>query len=191
MRFSSISRAFMAFGLPMVSLVLTPRGARAQTVDPALRDAYFQALARHFDVPAEEVEILGDWGLDPDEIPVVLFISEGAGVSPDALIGLRRDGRPWREVARRSGMGNRKFHLGLPADAPLGFLSRAYSEFRGRPPQEWDLIVLEDQEIVYLVNIRVLSEYIGVPPLQVLESREAAGSFVAGFGRLIGRRPLP
>ena len=56
--------------------------------------------------------------------------------------------------------------------------------------QDWDQIVLEDSEIIALVNLRVLSEEVGVSPLQVLMSQEEAGSFVAGFASLLGTGPL-
>ena len=164
--------------------VLAPAPALGQDVDPGVREAYFRAMAEHFEVPIGEVAIIGDWELEPDEVPVVLFLSRNAGVSPDALIGLRRSGRPWREVASQFGLGVRSFHISLPEDAPLGFLSRAYGEFRGRPSGDWNQIELNDPEIIALVNLRVLSEQVGVTPLRVLQSREEAGSFVAGFASL-------
>jgi len=118
---------------------------------------------------------------------VVLFLSRRAGVSPDALIGLRRSGRPWGQVASQLGLGVSTFHIPLPEDAPLGSLSRAYGEFRGRPSRDWNLIELLDREIIALVNLRVLSEHVGVTPLRVLQCREEAGSFAAGFALLRGQ----
>ncbi|MFH1763984.1 MAG: hypothetical protein ABIF09_07325 [Gemmatimonadota bacterium] len=170
----------------LLAALFAPARAFGQEVDPGVRAAYFRALAEHFEVPFGEVAIVGDWDLVPDEVPVVLFLSQKAGVSPDVLIGLRRSGRPWREVASRLGLGVGSFHLPLPEDAQLGSLTRAYGEFNGRPSRDWNQIDLDDPEIVALVNLRVLSEQVGVPPLQVLRSREAAGSFVAGFARLRG-----
>ena len=158
----------------------------AQDLDPEVRDAYFRAVAQYFEVPVEEVSIVGDWDLAPDEVPVVLFIAGQAGVSPDALIGLRRHGHSWQTVARQLGLGNRTFHVPLPEGEALGSLSRAYGEFQARHPREWNAIELQDPDIVFMVNIRVLSEQVGVPPIRVLRVRDEAGSFVAGFGMLLG-----
>lgn len=187
----SVSHRLAPAGTLLLSMALPWVPAHGQDVSPALKDAYFRAVARHFEVPVEEVAILGEWDLETDEIPVVLFISSKAGVSPDVLVGQRRSGRSWRDVAQRSGIGTRSFHVALPPDAPVGILSRAYSEFRTRSAGEWDRILLEDQDIVCLVNMRVLSEDVGVPPLRVLQSREEAGSFVAGLASLIGQAPNP
>jgi hypothetical protein len=168
-------------------LLLAPVPGRGQEPPAAVKDAYFRAVAQHFQVPLDEVVVVGDWDLDPDEVPVVLFFAQSAGISTDALIGLRRGGQLWREVAQRFGLGIGTLHVPLPEGEPLGPLARAYQEFRGRPPREWNGILLEDSEIICLVNIRVLSEQVGVPPLRVLRSREEAGSFTAGFASLGGR----
>jgi hypothetical protein len=152
----------------------------------SLREAFFRALSEYFEVEVEEVGILAEWSLAPDEVPVALFLADRAGVSPDACIGLRRGGRPWREVARRVGLGARAFYLDLPEDQDLGMLARAYGEYRTLPPEGWPNIHLEDQEIIALVNLRVLSEGTGSPPLRVLRLSEEAGSFMAAYSLLLG-----
>ena len=177
-------------GAVFLTVAMSPSLAQSQGVGTAVRDAYFRTVAEHFDVPKGEVAIVGDWELEADEVPVVFFLSRKAGVAPDALIGLRRSGLPWVAVANRFGLGVGSFHLPLPEDVPLGSLSRAYGEFRGRPSREWNLIELDDSEVVALVNLRVLSEQMEIPPLRVLQGREEAGSFVAGFGRLRERAPV-
>ncbi len=164
----------------------TAGGLEAQDPQPGARGAYFRIVADHFEVPVEEVTILGDWDLAVDEVPVVLFFSKRAGVSPDALVGFRRSGRSWTEVAERFRVGTRALFLPMPDDAALGVLDRAYGEYRSRPSGEWNQISLSDTEIVFLVNLRVLSDEVGVPPLRVLQSREASGSFVACLAGIIG-----
>lgn len=160
--------------------------AAGQELEPGARQAYYRAVADHFEVPIDEVEVLGEWGLDPDEVPVILFVSSRAGVSSDALVGMRKSGRSWNAVAHRFGLGSRSFHIVLPEDASLGLLSGAYEKFKSKPAREWDTIELEDLEIVSLVNLKVLSEQVDVPPLRVLLSREEHGSFIAGFMSLLG-----
>jgi hypothetical protein len=155
-------------------------------VDPAVRAAYFTAVGGYFGISLQEVTILADWGLTSDEVPVALFLARRAGVSPDALISLRRGGQEWMEVAARFGLGAGAVHLSLPEGEPLGILERAIGEFRTRPAGEWSQVRLNDEEIIALVNLRVLSEQVVVPPLRVLRSREEAGSFAAAY-RLIRR----
>lgn len=179
------SRLSTVLGVLLSGLVLAPGSVGAQSDETALESAFFRAVGAYFDVPVQEVTIISDWNLAPDEVPVVFFLAQQGGVSPDALIGVRRGGRSWMEVARRFGVGPQAFHLPLPENGDLGSLTRAYDEFHRRPARDWAQVPLEDPEVVTLVNLRVLSDEAGVPPLQVLRARETEGSFVAAYFRLI------
>ena len=184
------SRIFLLSCYLLVAVTVAFVVASGQELEVGSRQAYFRAVADHFGVSMDEVEVLAEWGLEPDEVPVVLFVAARAGVSPDALVGMRRAGRGWSAVARRFGLGSRVFHIVLPKEANLGLLSGAYEKFESNPVRNWDSIELEDAEIVSLVNLKVLSEQVDVPPLRVLRSREEYGSFNAGFMSLFGFLPF-
>ncbi len=64
-----------------------------------------------------------------------------------------------------------------PADAPT--LSGTMDKFASLPRNDWGRLVLDDAEIVGLVNVRVISTYLSVPPARVLAERVPL------------RRPLP
>lgn len=169
--------------LGAVLLTLVP-GASAQerVADSPQIQEYFRGVADHFRLPPEEVFILGDWRLPPEEVPALLFVSRRAGVSPEAIAALRRNGRSWGELTRRYDLGSDVYHVDLPAVA--GSLARARALFEGRPRADWEAIELTDSEIVGLVNLKVLSEVLGIPPGRVLEARERAGSYPAAYQRL-------
>lgn len=189
MKGSAVPWTLLSTALAALALVpgaLAPGALAGQEVAVVAREAYFRAVGDHFQVSAQEVAIVGDWDLQPDEVPVVLFLARMAGVSPDALVGLRRSGRAWMDISDRFGLDAGAFHLPLPEGAPLGGLDRAFGEFRGRPAREWNRIRLTDAEIVALVNLRVLSAQAGTSPLQILRSREETGSFPAAYLRLRG-----
>ena len=125
-----------------------PASVRGQDPHAGARQAYYRAVAGFFHVPLVEVTVLAGWDLVPDEVPVVLFLADRAGVSPDALAGLRRGGGSWWAVARRFDLAPQAFHLPLPAGEELGILGRIYREFRERPPAAWEGIELTDEEVV-------------------------------------------
>ena len=183
------TRGWVAFLL--LAAAVLPGSLGGQEPEAGAREAFFRAVAGYFDVSLGEVTVLAGWDLVPDEVPVVLFLADRAGVSPDALAGLRRRGGSWWNVAQRFDLGPQAFYLPLPKGEPLGVLDRIYGIFREQPPAAWGGITLSDEEVVALVNVRVLSEHVGVPPLRVLRSQEAAGSFMAGFPSLLGVGGLP
>ncbi len=168
----------------IVTLVGWPTLAGAQT--PAATEGYFGSVSDHFRVSLDEVRILGEWRLSPDEIPVVLFVASRAGVSPDVVATLRGNGQSWDDVTRRFGLGPADFHIPFTEDVSQGLLARAYDGFDNRPRSAWDALRLRDQEIIALVNIHFLSVQMRVPPELILEAVERTKTFVGAHRDLGG-----
>lgn len=157
-------------------------GVQAQT---GAERAYFSAVAKFFQMPEGEVSILGDWDLPPDEIPVVLLMARRAGVSPEALVALRQSGHSWTELARRYDIGANALHVPLRDPSSAGALSAAYKQFTDTPVEQWGSISLSSAEIVALVNVRVLSQALGVPPDDVVRRTGQTSSFVELYAQLL------
>lgn len=171
--------------LALVAAAVVPVDLHGQSDEV---EAYYRAVGDHFQVSFQEVSILSEWQLAPDEVPVVLFLASRGGISPDAVVALRRGGRGWAELASRYGVGAEDFHVPLGGGAAVGSLDRAYEQYEATPAASWGGIVLSDDEIVGLVNVRVLSEAANVSGARVLQARERAGSYVAAFRSLLQGR---
>ena len=178
----SMRRAGVAMA---VLLAASAPGAHAQAAGGTGTEAYFGAVAEYFVLPRSEVAILGEWSLPAEEIPVVLFLARRGGVSPEAVVALRRSGQGWAALAERYRMGPAQFHVPLPESAAAGSLEGVYSRFRSLPTSGWREIELTDGDIVGLVNLRLLSETLRRPPQDIL-AEQAQGSWVAVYPRLIG-----
>lgn len=161
-------------------LACTSSPATAQNPDAA----YLQAISEYYRVPADEVRVLASWGRPAADIPVVLFVAGRGGVSPDAVMALRNAGRRWGEIAGRWRLHAGDFHVPLDASVDAGPLDRVYGEFRGRPGTGWPSIELQDAEVVGLVHLRFLTEYLGVPPGRVLAALARAGAGPAALQAL-------
>src|SRR5262245_39280964 len=95
--------------------VVFPGAAGAQ--DQPAATALFTALSQHFEVPSGVVISLSDWRLAPDDIPVVLFIAGHGGISPEAVVALRRSGHDWTAIAHRYRLDAASFHVPLSGNA--------------------------------------------------------------------------
>lgn len=165
-----------------LSLAVTP-GLAAQ--DAAHAD-YFRAVAQFFNLPANEVAILSDWDIPAQEIPVVLFMARRAGVSPEALVALRGSGQSWSGLAGRYRVTPSALHVPVPDGAPTGVLATAYTGYRSSEVGSWDSIRLSDDEIIALVNLRVISQTLAIPPERVLRGSGPGVTWVAVHARLSG-----
>lgn len=172
-------RAVFLFAICMATV------APVAAQDPAAaRVDYFGAVAAFFNLPPNEIAILGDWELPADEIPVVLFMARRAGVSPEALVALRDSGYGWSALAERYRVLASALHVPIRDDAATGRLESAYALFRSTPVADWSTIRLTDDAIIALVNVRVISQSLRLPAERVIAEMSSASSFVDLYARL-------
>lgn len=168
----------------MAVLMWQPAGAAARQETGAER-AYLRAIARYFQVPEGEISILAHWGLPSDEIPVALFVARRAGVSPEALVALRESGRTWNGLAASYNIGANALHVPLRDIGSAGELTAAYGRFRDTPVAQWGTIRLEEREIIALVNVRVLSDALGVAPDDIARRTGSVRTFAELYAQLL------
>lgn len=169
--------------LALATLLAAAPPAHAQSA--AALEAYHRAASEHFGVAVAEVQILAEWGLPSDEVPVVLFMARRGGISADAVAALRGSGRNWADLGSRYGVHAGVLHVDLPEGAALGPLARAYGEYRDRGSAAWPGIRLEDREVVLLVNLRFLAEATNRQPAEVLAALASAGSAADAYQSLV------
>lgn len=168
-----------------LALVVAPHGLCGQRSSGEAREAYMRAVADHFGASEREVSVLAQWGLSAGEIPVVLYLADRAGVSPDVVVAQRRRGAEWMDIASGLSVHAGDFHVRI--DGPPGFLSAAYERFGEVAASAWSGVRLADPEVVGLVNVRFLSRLLGMPAGEVVRGLGAGGDMVEGFARLTGR----
>lgn len=181
-----MSRTGIFLSLVLTLAVLPDHREVAAQVSPA-DEAYLRAAAQHFQVPPQEVRILAEWGLPTSEIPVVLFLSRRGGISPDALVSLRRNGASWSDLSARYQVGAGDYHVPVEGAVAEGILTRAYRQFEATPQSEWDSIRLTDREVITLVNLQFLTASLGIPPGRLLEDAGSQTDFVRVYGSLSAR----
>lgn len=168
----------------LATLMCSASGVGAVQVDGA-ESAYLRAVSRYFQMPEGEVSILAHWDLPTDEIPVVLFVARRAGVSAEALVALRESGRSWTALAASYNIGSNTLHVPLADPTTAGVLTGAYRRFGDTPVAEWANVPLGEADIIALVNVRVLSQVLGVPPDDIARRTRSSTSFVDLYAQLL------
>jgi hypothetical protein len=166
-----ITHARLVRGLALLWGVVFAAPAAAQGPE----DTYLQAVAEHYRVSADEIRVLNGWGRPARELPVVLYVAARGGISPDAVMALRNAGRGWLQIAGRWQLHAGDFHVALDSADDAGVLARAYEGYEGSPRTGWPALQLSDDEVVALVHLRFLTEYLGLPPGRVLAALSSAG----------------
>ena len=180
---STTSRLLILAPFFLLSLPADVHGQRPGAGRPD-EAAFLRAVAEHYGTPQREVAVLAQWQLDMAEIPVVLFVADRAGVSPDLVISQRRRGEGWMAIAGGYSVHAGDFHI--PIDGDPGSLAGAYERFAGRPAAEWHEVTLSDAEVVTLVNVRFLSRQLRLRPDEVVAELDAGEGVAAVLVRLMG-----
>ena len=180
-----MNRFWRRLGLVPV-LLMAPAALQGQRPAGAESDeaAFLRAVGEHFGTPQQEVVVLSQWRIEAGEIPVVLFLAERAGVSPDVVISQRRRGEAWMAISRQYSVHAGDYHIRI--DGPTGILADAYARFNARAAAEWNEITLSDEEVVGLVNVRFLSKHLQLSPGRVAGEIDDVAAVVEVFARLRG-----
>ena len=170
--------------LGFMSVAPLSLAAQRRLPDQAAIDAYHATVGQAFPVSSDEVGILSEWPLHPDEIVVVLFVAGAAGVSPDAVASLRSSGASWANILRTYSIGAAALRIPFPEGTVLGPLEETYRTFSATPRSYWGSIRLSDDVVIALVNIRILARGVRVTVSRVLRTWDGEGGFVLVHERI-------
>ena len=170
--------------LGLMSVAPLTLAAQRRMPDRTAVDASYATIGQAFPVSTDEVGILAEWPLRPDEIVVVLFIAGSAGVSPDAVASLRSSGTRWARILRTHSVGAGALRVPFPEGTMLGPIEETYRTFSETPRASWARIDLSDEAAIALVNIRILARQVGVTVGRVLRTWDGEGGFVLVHQRI-------
>ena len=111
----------------------------------------------------------------PDyKIPVVLYIAKRAGIAPAAIIDYRLRGRSWMDITLHFGLDPEIYYVPVrKLDGPP--YGHAYGHYKNKQKNK---VVLDDNDVVNLVNLRLISERYGYAPEEVIRMRSGGKNFV-------------
>jgi hypothetical protein len=139
---------------------------------------FYLTVGRYFGKPEREVVVVRERGLPEEEIPVAFFIAERASVAPGVIIDLRLGGMRWIEICGRYRLSPEIFYVPVAVEVQGPPYGKAYGHFKEKPRKQWKTIALADDEIITLVNLRMISEHHRIPAADVIRIHSGGKSFV-------------
>jgi len=155
-----------------VSVGLAASGGRVQS--------FYVSVGAYFHVPeAGVVAVKERYRLADEELPVVFFLAARAGVEPSAVVELRLRKMSWWDIGLRFGLNPEIFFVPVAVTRigpPYGRAYGYYKRLRGQ--KHWGTVVLYDEDVLNLVNLRFISGHYGIPAERVMEMRGRGSSFL-------------
>ncbi|MEF3168577.1 MAG: hypothetical protein K6360_04470 [Deltaproteobacteria bacterium] len=138
--------------------------------------SFYHSIWDYYRVPERDIYIIRDCGLAPWEVPVVCHIARAARCSPMTIIDLRHRGLSWYDITLHFGLSPDIYYVPLPRGyMPCPQYGKAYGHYKKKRGR---VVILDDDDIVNLVNLRFMSDYHHVPPERIIDLRSRHRDFI-------------
>ena len=144
--------------------------------DGELRSFYL-AIGDYYRVPEPRVvHVKKHYRMRDEDLPVVFYIASCARVDPDVIIDLRlRQRMSWLNITFHFGLTPEIYYVPVQRVGPP--YGKAYGHYK-KHEHNYKRVVLADEDVVNLVNLRFISDYHRVAPEIVMDMRSQGGRFV-------------
>lgn len=142
-----------------------------------LRGFYF-TIGEYYRVPDRDIGVVRQRGIPDEELPVVFYLAAKAQVASGVILDMRLKGLSWMDITLRYGLSPEIYYVPVKVAKVGPPYGKAYGYYKKHPRQEWKKVVLHDDDVVNLVNLRFASDYYGYPPEQVMQMRGEGHNFV-------------
>ncbi len=145
-------------------------------VDDEGLKAFHVSIGEHYGEKEKAVVAVRGTHVTDQEIPVVYFLAKRAGVDKKKVLALRVKGKTWMEISVALGLDAGAFYVeaGDVKGPPYG---NAYGHYKNKPKNKWNTIVLADDDIINLVNLRFMIDVHGLTAAEVIKLRSAGKHF--------------
>jgi len=141
---------------------------------------FYFSISKYFNVPSETViDIRSRYRLADEDLPVVFFIAKQARVEPSLIINLRLKGLSWWDISVQFGLNPEIFFVPVTVvkiGPPYGKAYGYYRHYHGQ--KKWGEVMLSDEDIINLVNLKFLAEIHQAEPERIMEMRARGLGFV-------------
>lgn len=180
--------AFAAFLIPAISFaddhglgaaLGVTQANSGQTINESDYNLYAFTMQDYYNVPVNDISMIRQKGIGPEELPVVLFFVKNAKVTIDQVLEHRQKGEKWVAIAEALDIKPAMLFVPVKEEVTQSHFSRAYGYFKTKQLKSWKWVNLDDEEFANLVNLKFLARHYDVPAFDIIKQHETGASYVA------------
>jgi len=147
------------------------------SISNGVLNSFYFAIGDYYRVPeARVVHVKKHYRVRDEELPVVFFLASRAHVEPDAIIDLRiRQRMSWLNITFHYGLTPEIYYVPVERVGPP--YGKAYGHYK-KHGQDYRKVVLVDEDVINLVNLRFICDYHSAAPERVMDMRGQGMRFV-------------
>jgi hypothetical protein len=165
----------------LISLIMTvPASGQNVSTGISIADgelkSFYLAIGDYYRVPEPRVvHVKQHYRVRDEELPVVFYLASCARVEPEVIIDLRlRQRMSWLNITFHFGLTPEIYYVPVQRVGPP--YGKAYGHYK-KHEHDYKRVVLADEDVVNLVNLRFISDYHRVAPEMVMDMRSQGGRF--------------
>jgi hypothetical protein len=139
---------------------------------------FYLSIGDYYHVPESRVVYVRDhYRVHDEELPVLFFLASRAQVDPRLIIDLRmRNRMSWLDITFHFGLTPEIYYVPVKRVGPP--YGNAYGHYK-RHKNNYSRVVLADNDVVNLVNLRFMSDYHNVAPEVIMDRRGRGEKFIS------------
>jgi hypothetical protein len=143
--------------------------------DGHLNNFYF-SISDYYRVPETRVvDFRNRYRMHDEELPVIFFLASRAHADPRVIIDLRmRKRMSWLDITFHFGLTPEIYYVPVKRVGPP--YGKAYGYYK-KHGKDYRKVVLADNDVVNLVNLRFMSDYHGIAPEVIMDKRGKGEKF--------------
>jgi len=139
---------------------------------------YFNSVKNHFNLKTNEVDQVSKSGIIDEELPVVFFIAGRAKVAPAEIGRIHLEGQSWMDICGKYSIGAKDFYMIISTPTKSTIYGPIFDKYNKTPQRNWKNIEFTDDEIVNLVNLKMMSSLHDYSVYEIMAMRDYGKSFL-------------
>lgn len=138
---------------------------------------FHKDIAGFFKTDLETVTAISKSGIVDDELAVLFFVAQTTKTSPDKIAKFRLRKESWSEINSVRGASPTDFYMLIMAEVTSKVYAPIFQKYKDTPEEQWKKISFSDEEIINLVNLKVISKHHGFSVFEVMAMRDMGKGF--------------
>lgn len=145
-----------------------------------ISNRFYKDVAKFYEASVDSVSAINQMGIPNDELAVVFFVARKVKTSPGRIAELRLRKESWNEIIKARGASPADLYILVNTEIKSKTYAPIFKKFKDTTSANWNNLVLTDDEIINLVNLRMISSQHDYSIFEVMAMRDNG----KGFGRI-------
>jgi hypothetical protein len=142
-----------------------------------LQGDYYKAIGTYYNVATDDVKEISQVGISDEDLPVVFFVSGQVEITPKEVAKMRHSGATWMAVCDKYNLPVSDFYVFISGSVDSKVYGPIYEKFNKTPKQKLNSIKLTDDEIVNLVNLKMVYSLHDYSVFDIMAMRDYGKTF--------------